>query len=116
MLGFKDGKEKYAIFKDSKMILHPAIYDSGGMAAAEGMAWGLPGISFDLEALKTYYPKGMVKTKCFDKKAFADNILKLLSDTSFYEHVSKEARELIFEVWDWDKRADKIYTQLFGEN
>ncbi len=113
MLGFKDGKEKYAIFKGSKMILHPAIYDSGGMAAAEGMAWGLPGISFDLEALKTYYPQGMIKTKCFDKQEFADNILKLLSNASFYEHVSEEARELIFEVWDWNKRADGIYDRIF---
>jgi len=31
------------------------------MAAMEAMAWSLPGVCFDLEALKTYYPKGMVK-------------------------------------------------------
>ena len=43
------------------MVVHPAIFDSGGMAAAEAMAWGLPGVSFDLPALKTYYPQGMIK-------------------------------------------------------
>jgi len=78
LLGFMDGKEKYNIFKQSNIIIHPAVYDSGGMAACEGMAWGLPGVSFDLEALKTYYPKGMIKTPCFDKKKFAENIINLL--------------------------------------
>ena len=34
LLGFKDGSEKYAVFKQSKIIVHPAIFDSGGMAAA----------------------------------------------------------------------------------
>ena len=50
------------IFKDSKIVLHAAIYDSGGMAACEAMACELPGVSFDLPALKTCYPKGMFKT------------------------------------------------------
>jgi glycosyltransferase involved in cell wall biosynthesis len=50
------------------------------MAAWEAMACGLPGVSFDLPALRTYYPKGMLKTPCYDLKAFAENILKLLND------------------------------------
>jgi glycosyltransferase involved in cell wall biosynthesis len=75
LFGFKDGIEKVKIFKDSKVVVHPAIYDSGGMAACEAMACGLPGVSFDLPALKTYYPKGMIKTPCYDLRAFAENIL-----------------------------------------
>lgn len=112
LLGFMDGKEKYEIFKQSKIILHPATYDSGGMAAAEGMAWGLPGVSFDLEALKTYYPKGMVKTDINNIDQFAENILKLLDNRIYYNTLSKEARDLIVEVWDWKKRAEKIYNLI----
>jgi len=115
LLGFKDGKEKYQIFKQSKIIVHPATYDSGGMAAAEGMAWALPGVSFDLEALKTYYPKGMIKTKCFDKIEFAKNIRGLLNDPQIYKKTSKEAHELIKDVWDWDKRTDFIYKKIIGD-
>jgi len=113
LLGFKDGEDKYEIFKQSKIILHPATYDSGGMAAAEGMAWGLPGVSFDLEALKTYYPKGMVKTPSGDIEKFADNILLLLEDKGYYQRISKEARDLIVEVWDWKKRAEDIFNKVF---
>jgi len=107
LFGFKDGVEKLRIFKDSKVVVHPAIYDSGGMAACEAMACGLPGVSFDLPALKTYYPKGMLKTPCFDLKAFAENILKLLNDANLYKKTGKDALDLA-EEWDWDKRAEEL--------
>ena len=85
------------------------------MAAAEAMAWGLPGVSFDLEALKTYYPKGMLKTKCFDLNEFVLNILKLLNDKALYESESSEALNLIEKDWDWDKRAREIYQLIAKE-
>jgi len=83
------------------------------MAAAEGMAWGLPGVSFDLESLKTYYPKGMLKTPCFNLDQFADNILKLNEDSEKYKNYSKEAQDLINQEWDWDKRAERIFDKVF---
>jgi glycosyltransferase involved in cell wall biosynthesis len=113
LLGFKDGTDKYEIFKQSKIMVHPATYDSGGMAAAEGMAWGLPGVSFDLEGLKSYYPKGMVKTKIHNIDQFATNITELLDNREYYDKISKEARDLIVEVWDWNKRSEQIYNSIF---
>jgi glycosyltransferase involved in cell wall biosynthesis len=107
LFGFKDGVEKLKIFKDSKVVVHPAIYDSGGMAACEAMACGLPGVSFDLPSLKTYYPKGMIKTQCHNLKAFAENILKLLTDEQLYDHTAKDALEWAKE-WDWDRRAEEL--------
>ena len=112
LLGFLDGVEKYAIFKNSKIIVHPATYDSGGMAAAEAMAWGLPAVSFDLEALKTYYAKGMLKTSCFDLDEFAANILRLLNDKELYEKTSQEALAYIRQEWDWDRRAEDIFNLI----
>jgi glycosyltransferase involved in cell wall biosynthesis len=111
LLGFKDGYEKYYIFKQSKIVVHPATYDSGGMAACEAMAWGLPGVSFDLEALKTYYPKGMLKTPCYDLKAFAKNIIKLLKDKELYNKNREDAIAWARE-WDWDKRAEIILNKI----
>ena len=115
LFGFKTGQEKYNIFKDSRIVVHPAIYDSGGMAAAEAMAWGLPGVSFDLEALETYYPKGMIKSKNGDFNSFAQNIIKLLNDKKLYRQTSSEALDLINNVWDWSKRADRLRKQIFNE-
>jgi glycosyltransferase involved in cell wall biosynthesis len=107
LFGFRDGVEKIKIFKDSKIVVHPAIYDSGGMAACEAMACGLPGVSFDLPALRTYYPKGMLKTPCYDVKRFAEEILKLLDDGELYGKTAKDALSWAQE-WDWDKRAEEL--------
>ncbi|MBN1263540.1 MAG: glycosyltransferase [Candidatus Pacebacteria bacterium] len=111
LLGFKDGEAKYEIFKQSQIVLHPATYDSGGMAACEAMAWGLPGVSFDLEALKTYYPQGMLKVPCFDLEKFAVCILKLLNNQKLYQKTSQAALEWA-EKWDWNHRAANIHKLL----
>lgn len=112
LLGFKDGTDKYEIFKQSKIIVHPATYDSGGMAAAEGMAWGLPGVSFDLEALRTYYPRGMIKVPIGDYEKFAKEIIRLLDNKKHYMNMSKEAKDLILTDWNWDKRAEYIFNKI----
>lgn len=112
LFGFLDGHKKYSIFKNSKIVVHPATFDSGGMAAAEAMAWKIPGVSFDLESLKTYYPKGMMKTKLNDLNQFSQNILKLLQNRRLYNKVSKDAHDLIVEVWDWDKRSQVILNKF----
>ena len=103
---------KDGFFRRCKVIVHPATYDSGGMSAAEGMAYGLPAVGFDLPAYKTYYPRGMIKVKTTQE--FADEILKLLTDKEYYQKWSKEAREFIDEEWNWDRRAEEIYMQSFG--
>jgi glycosyltransferase involved in cell wall biosynthesis len=76
------------------------------------MAWRLPGVSFDLEALKTYYPQGMVKVPCYDQQCFADTILRLLDDPAFYEEHARLAHELVLNVWDWNKRAENVWKAL----
>ncbi len=113
LLGFVSGSKKYRIFRDSKIVVHPAVFDSGGMSAAEAMAWGLPGVSYDLEALKTYYPQGMIKTPCFDQSKFAANIIKLLKNRNYYQSISDEALALINTKWNWSTRLDPVYKNIF---
>lgn len=111
ILGFQDGIQKVETFKSSKIVLHPAVYDSGGMAACEALACGLPGVSFDLESLKTYYPKGMLKTPCFDLNGFAQNIVRLLKDEELYRSIQQDALDWSKE-WDWGKRAAEIWKSV----
>lgn len=113
-LGFIDGVEKFRIIKACKVVVHPSVLDSGGMAACEAMICGLPGVSFDLQSLKAYYPKGMLKTPCYDLKVFADNILKLLCDESLYNTLSKEARDFA-KKWDWDIMAIETLNKVKKE-
>lgn len=107
-----DGVEKYQIFAQSKVVLHPAFYDSGGMAAAEAMALGLPAVGFNLKSYESYYPKGMVKVKIGDLESFANKILELLSNEKLYKKISKEAIQLINYQWSWEYRSREILDQV----
>lgn len=107
-----DGPEKYKIFSQSRVVVHPAFYDSGGMAAAEAMAFGLPGVCFDLTSLKTYYPKGMLKAKIEDISDFSNKALTLLTDKDLYHKMSHESEAVITKFWSWDKRANEIIKKI----
>jgi glycosyltransferase involved in cell wall biosynthesis len=107
-----DGDEKFKIFSQSKIVVHPAFYDSGGMASAEAMAFGLPCVGFNLKAYESYYPKGMVKVKIGDIKKFSAEIVKLLQNDTYRKKTSAEAVEMIENNWSWETRAQNILLQL----
>lgn len=107
-----DGEEKYRIFSQSKLVVHPAFYDSGGMAAAEAMAFGLPAVGFALKSFKSYYPKGMIKVKIGDIKAFAKTIVELLKNVRMRTTLSRQALKMIEKGWSWDNRAKEVFLKI----
>lgn len=107
-----DSDKKYKIFSQSKVVVHPAFFDSGGMAAAEAMAFKLPCVGFDLSAYKSYYPHGMVKVPIGDINQFSKQIVNLLEDKKLYSKVAKDAIDMIQQNWSWEKRAEDIYEKL----
>jgi glycosyltransferase involved in cell wall biosynthesis len=113
LLGYVfDGDRKYKTFQSSKLVVHPAFYDSGGMAAAEAMAFGLPCVGFDLEAYKSYYPHGMVKVPCGNMQLFALAINNLLGNKRELERIGQEAKKMICRSYSWDNRAEEIYSKI----
>lgn len=107
-----DGYKKYKIFSQSKIVVHPAYYDSGGMAAAEAMAFGMPAIAFDLESLHTYYSSGMIKIPIGNIELFAKTLLKLLNNHYLYSETGKAASQLIKNFWSWDSLVNRILGKL----
>jgi len=55
----------------------------------------------------------MIKSKKGNYQDFSNNIIKLLENKKLYQQTSSEALELIRNVWNWSKRADKLYQQIF---
>lgn len=111
-----DGDKKYKIFAESKLVVHPAFYDSGGMASAEAMAFGIPCVGFDLPAYKSYYPQGMVKVALGDNDAFSKEVLKVLGNKKYNKKIAQQGVKMINQNWSWDKRADEALKFLNGKN
>lgn len=113
LLGYVfDGDKKYRSFAQSKLVVHPAFYDSGGMAAAEAMAFGLPCVGFNLVSYQSYYPYGMIKVKIGDLKSFAKEVLELLTDVKQREKIGKQALTMLEANWSWDTRANQIFENI----
>lgn len=110
-----DGVEKYRIFAQSKVVLHPAFYDSGGMASAEAMALGLPAVGFNLKSYESYYPKGMIKVPKNNLEAFAKEILQLLRDRKLYSKIGGQAKVMISQNWSWDLRAKEVLSHILEQ-
>lgn len=103
-----DGPLKYEIFSNSKLVVHPAFYDSGGMAAAEAMAFGLPCVGFNLKSYESYYPKGMLKVEIGNLSDFANSILRLLQNKDYNQKIGQEAVQMVESSWSWNQRAEEI--------
>lgn len=117
LLGFiHDGDIKYSIFKSSMVVVHPAFFDSGGMAAAEALAFGLPCVGFDLKSYLSYYPTGMLKAPIGDLKKFSEIIIRLLHDKKLYHRLAIKAQRMILKEYSWDNRAKEIFYSLGIEN
>ncbi|MBU2566766.1 glycosyltransferase family 4 protein [Patescibacteria group bacterium] len=107
-----DGDEKFKIFAQSKIVVHPALFDSGGMASAEAMAFGLPCVGFDLPAYVDYYPTGMLKSEVNNISDFSKHILSLLNNKKLHVKMAKSAQRLVFSSMSWDNRADEVLRKL----
>lgn len=107
-----DGPEKYKIFSQSKVVVHPAFFDSGGMASAEAMAFGLPCVGFDLKAYESYYPRGMVKVKKGNIDGFASEIINLITHDKLRRSIGEEGRRMIEANWSWETRAREVFKKI----
>ena len=111
-----DGDKKYSIFQRSYIVVHPSFYDSGGMAAAEAMAFGLPCVGFDLKAFQYYYPKGFIKVPTYDSTLFAHTIISLFQNKLLYKKIAAEAKDMVLKNYSWENKTADIAALLQYEN
>lgn len=105
-LGYVNNTEKYKIYLKSKMLVHTTIYDNNGMVAAEALCTGLPVIMYDLPSLG-FYEKGCVKISQRNYKAYAEAVVKILTDVSYYNQVVPPKKSIadMRDFWNWKFRS-----------
>ena len=110
-LGYVNGIDKYKLYKSSKLLVHPTVYDNNGMVAAEALCTGLPVVMYDLPQLKKIYTKGCVKVIPYDKNNYADSIISLF-ELKKYNQLKPSTSDVsgIREFWSWKKRVREFNT------
>lgn len=110
-LGFIDKDEVYDILQSAKVFICPDHENGWGLAVCEAMASGLPVVSYDLDIFGGVYKKGFLSAPLFDKKTLAQNMLRLVEDTSLREKMSADALNQA-KKFSHDKVVKKLNTYI----
>ncbi|MFZ2664317.1 MAG: glycosyltransferase [Patescibacteria group bacterium] len=99
--GFLDGEEKIEVIKSSKILLFPSSFESWGVVIAEGIASGVPVVSYKLPTIYEDFKFGVVWVEPFDKDLYFSEVKKLLEDESYRDNIVNKARSFVKEL-DWE--------------
>ena len=109
-LGYVNNEAKFRIYANSRLLVHPTVFDNNGMVAAEALCTGLPVVMQDLPALRDVYTTGCLKVPFGDRAAFAAAIVSLLSDSGAYAATAPTPDQLaaLRAHWNWEARASEF--------
>ena len=115
-LGYVNNEAKYAIYAAARVHVHPTVFDNNGMVAAEALCSGLPVVMFDLPPLRHVYTTGCVKVPPRDKKAFANAVIRLLTDPAYYAATAPTSEQVaaLRAHWDWSHRVELFRAFIGG--
>ena len=109
-LGYVNNEAKFRIYAESRVFVHPTVFDNNGMVAAEALCTGLPVVMQDLPALRDVYTTGCIKVPFGDRNAFAAAIVSILTDPAKYAATAPTPDQLaaLRDRWKWESRAKEF--------
>lgn len=114
-LGFISDDAKLAsIYSSADVTVVPSVSESFGQVASESISCGTPVVAFDNSGLTEIIEHNVngLLVEAFDIEGLADSISMLLSNDSFRQQLSKNARQIAIEKFDISVVAGK-YADLF---
>lgn len=112
--GLISEKEKFRLFKASRVFLMPSQYESWGIVIGEALACHLPVVAYDLAAYRSIFGKLVAYVPPFDRVAFNQTALKTVEitrakETTFDPH---ELERLLAEH-SWEAARQRFQSALF---
>jgi glycosyltransferase involved in cell wall biosynthesis len=119
-LGSLPRQQVLARLRECDVMLFPALHESGGWAAVEGMAAGLPVICLNLGGPATQVTaESGVKIPAQDpdqaSRDIAAAMIKLARDQDLWRRLSQGARDRVKQEFTWTSKAkqfDRIYKRV----
>ena len=100
------------VMNSSKVMILPSTHEGSPMVILEARSFGLPSVIFDMPYLDNG-TNGVVRVPFGDVFSMAQEVIKLLSDQSYWEDISQKAR-LGLEQWQIDNLMI-VWTKLFKQ-
>lgn len=115
-LGYVNNEAKFKIYAESRVFVHPTVFDNNGMVAAEALCTGLPVVMQDLPALRDVYTIGCLKVPFGNRRAFADAVIALLTDKARYAETVPTPDQIaaLRARWNWAARIDEFNAWLLN--
>lgn len=103
--GRVEGKEKEKLLKESICLTVPSRFETYSLVALEGLAHGVPVISFDIEGLRWASPDLVKKVTPFDTEELALALVEVIQNVKHRAQVSKKGVEYA-RKFSWDHIVD----------
>jgi glycosyltransferase involved in cell wall biosynthesis len=101
-----DLKEKISLLAKSKLFLLPSYEENWAIVIGEALASGLPVIAYELPEIEYIWNDYVLWIPKGNTKAFAEKIIKLLSDKEYYQgHIDKGIN--FMKQFDWNNISEK---------
>jgi glycosyltransferase involved in cell wall biosynthesis len=115
MKDFIPNSEIVSLYQNSSVFVLPSLEEGVPRTILEAMSCGVPVVCSSLPQLVDIVDGGGLLTPIKDSQALADNISKLLSNSSLAEELSKNGRRKVVESYSWKdtvKKTVQIYKEL----
>lgn len=109
LTGFLEGRQKFALLRDSDIFCLPSYYENFGIAIIEAMAAGLPVVISDQVNLHLEIQKaqaGFVEPCQVDRLTSA--LCRLLEDDQLQKTMGENGKKLVHDKYQWDVVADEV--------
>lgn len=105
-----DREKIKSYLREAKVFLMTSTYESFGQVSLEAMKQGVPVVAYNLPPFEPLLD-GMITVPILDNNQFADKVLQLLQNRSFYKKHSKNAYTHS-KKFNWDHVGKEIYDLL----
>lgn len=97
-------RETHRYLKQSRLFITASTEEGFGISIAEAMTLGRPAVAYDVPVYHEFFPAGLTLIPPGEPTAFANAIIKLLTDQELYEAQSTAASRMA-AAYDWDQVA-----------
>ncbi|HET9656839.1 MAG TPA: glycosyltransferase family 4 protein [Kineosporiaceae bacterium] len=112
-LGRVDGDRKDELLRGCAVLVMPSRFETFGLSALEGMAYGKPVLVFDLPQLAWIPAGAAVRVPALDVEALAMALRRLAGDRALRARLGRAGREAA-AAYGWD-RVTEDYEALLAE-